>query len=753
MATMLRALALFLGLSMAVPVSAQEAAAPDVATQWRELLAHGTAESVNIASAAIDAVDYSGDGVDGDKCRSHEGALKEAIRQLPVSMMVQRVAMLCAQATGDQAAADRASAALAALAKDAFAQASRGAWAKPVRVVLPGDALALLASAGMTVRYELFEQIRPRPYFPWRIAAVPAGGGQEKLVTFDYVDTMQILDRRSRAYGTPRLRMVYAESTVKGLADLGVTGAIDNLAIVAASQSATVAEKVRALRTAAAQGGLQSIYLWMLVCKSGDTPNCTDGLIDALLPLAEARQGYPMVLLATAYAQGIGVKADQTAAEAMLDAADRVMEGHRAASVFADTYSTLGADSPFPDFLRRRLLVARDAGNEVAGIQLIANDMQAKDDAYVLSADDERRLADPANNGLGKGLAVLALWYRERDQGKYEDYLQRAADAGDADSLSTLAFRQRGNQGTEPLPPAAEALFERSANGGDPYAMRYLAYLAMVAGKWERAEDWILLAAVDNDVNAMFLLAGLWAGGHEGMSGTPERANAILENLAENKKYGARARRMLANNAVQGRGMAKDLERARRWLEQDADAGDAESQADLGMGYLSGRFGRADEAKGRKWMERAVAANLTSAFTAYGYWLLNEANGAGDSAYGLKLMRRAADEDDETGLNNLAWELCVSRNPQVHNPEEGLAYSRKLEKHPNLDPSVIDTVAACEAAAGHFERAIELQRRVVEFIGKRPESDRDSLAEMQARLALYQAGKPYLKEDATPDAP
>ena len=64
-----------------------------------------------------------------------------------VSFAVQRAVLLCAEATGDQAAAERATTTIAALARQAFRDADRGAWPRPVRIVAPADAYALLASA------------------------------------------------------------------------------------------------------------------------------------------------------------------------------------------------------------------------------------------------------------------------------------------------------------------------------------------------------------------------------------------------------------------------------------------------------------------------------------------------------------------------------------------------------------------------------------------------------------------------------
>lgn len=738
-------LALALGALGAQPALAQQAEGPDVAAQWRELLAHGTIEAASAASNAVEAVGYTRDGVDADKCRAHSGELAEALRQVPVSMLVQHAAMRCAEATGDRAAADRASDALAALARDAFAQASRGAWPKPVRIVLPGDAYVLLASAGMQVRYELYANVRAAPYFPWMIAATPRGGGQEKVINFDYVDTLQALDRKDEAYGTPRLRLQYVNSFVAQEAGLGELRGIDIKAVIAAAQADTPQLKVAALRDAAARGGINSAATWLAVCALKPYPNCADGLVDALLPQAEARHAYPMTLLAMAYAEGVGVAADQKAAESMLDAADRIWERRGATTAYADIRDVIHPDGVLPPFLRQRLLAARDAGNAAAGVELITSDMQARGKEYVLSAADEARLADPANNGSGRGLLVLSQWYEGRDKDKSEAYLKQAAAADNPEALRVLAYRLRQQQGS--APPSAEALawFERAANAGDTGAMVYRGLLAWMDGSPRRAEDWVLPAVAAGDVNAMFFLGDLWTAGYEGMSGTAEKAAAFYEQLATSEAYGARARRELAQLALRGKGVDKDPARARALLTRDAEAGDSDSQTMLGGILLEGGFGRREEDSGRKWLERAVAADSVDAMTYYGLWLVNEGTRPGDRARGVELSRKAADRDDEAAINNAAWILCVSPYPQVRDPAAGLVYSKKLEARPEISAGTIDTVAACEAAAGHYARAVELQQRVVETMRKQPKVDQTSLDDMLARLALYRAGKPYVE--------
>lgn len=739
------ALAMALGVGACAPAFALGDAAADAAVKWEAFLAKATPDDVSAAMDAIEAVGYTLDAVDADKCRAQAAGLKQARVRVPVSLAVQRASLLCAEATGDHAAADRATAEIAALVRLAFDDADRGAWPRPVRIVAPADAYALLASAGLEFRYEMYSQLRPSPYFPLLIAARRADGGVEKMLQFDYVDVLQAIDREDPSHGTPRLRMVYANSFVDAAAKREELSALDLKATLDALSKDGAAAQIDALRDVVAQGGLHAASTWLGICVRAPSAGCGDGLIDGLLPLAEDRQALPMMLLATAYLEGIGVARDQASAEAMLDAADRVWERRGASPAFAEMQAVLHPEQPLAPFLRKRLEASRDAGNPAAAVLMLAMDMAGK---TALASADEALLARPEHNSTGQGLMRLAGWYESRDKAKSDTYLQRAADAGNPGAVRILAMRLREAEAGRPPSEETRRRMEQAANDGDTMAMRYLAYQSYMQGNIRRAEDWLVPAAVRSDVDGLFFLASLWSRGYEGLSGGPAEAVDIYRPLAEDATYGARARRELAKLALDGRGMDKNPTQAKAWLTQDAEAGDVESQVFLGGMLLTGGLGKADETAGRKWMERAVAANSVEAMNQYGLWLHNHGTRSGDRARGAQLSRQAADRGDIEALNNAAWMLCVSKYDEVRKPADGMAYARQLEAIPDIGPGTVDTVAACHAAVGDFARAADLQQRVVDAVRKLPESDRDSLGRMEARLALFRAGKPYIEEPA-----
>jgi tetratricopeptide (TPR) repeat protein len=64
------------------------------------------------------------------------------------------------------------------------------------------------------------------------------------------------------------------------------------------------------------------------------------------------------------------------------------------------------------------------------------------------------------------------------------------------------------------------------------------------------------------------------------------------------------------------------------------------------------------------------------------------------------------------------------------------------------EPHVLDTLAAACAEAGDHDAAVKWQERVIEMTRQQPCPDRAALEEQRARLALYQAKKPYQSKSA-----
>src|SRR5690606_25545742 len=129
-------------------------------------------------------------------------------------------------------------------------------------------------------------------------------------------------------------------------------------------------------------------------------------------------------------------------------------------------------------------------------------------------------------------------------------------------------------------------------------------------GKWADARNWILGSVLNYDVESVLELAQMMEWERPGAGGTAAEAIETYRNVAEAgiAEFSAEARRRLAGMAAAGRGMDKDPAQAEAWLRQDAEAGDMESAAMLGLGHLRGTVGDGDEATGREWIDKALAA-------------------------------------------------------------------------------------------------------------------------------------------------
>ncbi len=714
----------------------------DTPAAWQQFLASADANQVFAAYEVLDQVGYIVDSVDADACHTHAKALREAIAVAPVGIALRRAGLLCAEASGDNAEADRELAALAALSKYALRESPDGAWRKPIRVLQPNDIYALTKTLGYTFRYEYYQQIHPTRYFPITVAVWDAEKKVERHLPFDYIDVLVTIDRQSEYFGFPYHHNVFADAYIKGQAKANESMALDTQAVEQAFTADKLTEQLMHLREGARVGGLQSLKNWIVLCASHrQQQDCADGLVDDLLPLAEQEHALPMTLLALAYAEGIGLKQDAATAETLLNAADKRWYRHGASVAYVDLSRQMHAGK-WDAAMQQRLVSAVAAGNPDAEAVLVA--IRVADDSKApLSNEQIAILQKPIHNGLGKGYAVLVDHYRAMGQNvDTEASLIAAAQSGFPIAQRQYAFSVLNHASDAGKRVMAQEMIKQAALGGDAPAMRFMGFQASRSSDWKTASKWLLAAASAADMGAMLDMAEMMEAERPGFEGKLPLAVKVYRDLAEGGV--ADARRRLARMAMDGRGMDKNPAQAKQWLLLDADKGDAESQLHLGAALLNGEFGKPDETEGLRWLNKAIDAGSLDAKYEYANWLYDTKNTPESREHALRILREADAADNTKISNNLAWMLCVSAYDNIRDPASGLEVAKRMEQHADLPAGELDTVAACYAATGDFKRAIALQQQAMDGL------PRDTAGKIQGgntiadRLALYKSGKAYV---------
>lgn len=722
--------------------------AADPAGVWTRFLANAKLGEAYAGYDLMDEVGYTHDAVDADACRDRAARLREAVAAVPVSVALHRVAMMCADAIGDEAWAEGEAKALAALSKHALAAHGDGTWRAPIRVLAPRDVYALLGILGYEFRYEYYRKPRAQRHLPLTVAGWDAEAGVERHLSFDFIDATYTINRADAFSGYPIQRAVLVNAFHDGQNKGGDPIGADMIAVREAYADVDPARRVARLREGGAHGGLSSLLQWMMQCGHARAPDCGDGLIDALLPLAEREQALPMTLLAFAHAEGMGIARDQKAAEALLDAADRRWHA-RGASVMFASLEALARKGRIGAFADARLQRAIEAGHPDAEALRISLRLLA-DPRTRLSAQDIAVLERPSSNGLGVGHALLVEYYTLNARSRDADTARRrAADAGHAASQRDLALRALREGGERAPASAWRPLLESAAHGGDALATRTLSAIARREQRWQAAEAWLLGAVDDGDAQAQYDLGALYETGHRDVTGSLAEAIAIYESLADIREdQGNEARRRLAAFAAEGRGMKRNLRRVRSLLTPDAERGVAESQSMLGALLVHHGESADDSAEGERWFQRAIDAGYDGARNDYALWLHARQDGTAEHRRRALALLRAVEPGSSQYrpvLNNLAWLLCVSAHADTRDPAAGMTAARELERSGDLPPSWLDTVAACHAANGDPAAAVRLQQRAIDGLPKGPDGKPQGSQGMFDRLALYRAGKPYVE--------
>jgi Flp pilus assembly protein TadD len=214
------------------------------------------------------------------------------------------------------------------------------------------------------------------------------------------------------------------------------------------------------------------------------------------------------------------------------------------------------------------------------------------------------------------------------------------------------------------------------------------------------------------------------------------RLTQALELASESNRPRLHAR--LARAFIVQGDVEKGLLHYRKAVE--LDPGLTEAHANLGFALMrAGRPAQAEQS-----LIRARELGLESPELEAGLGQLAMEDRRWDEAISHLRTARELGSDSTTVDNNLAWLLATNPSPAGREPQEALRIARELVQSADAPhPVLLDTLAAALAAAGRFDEAIEAASRAVSLA--RSESDGESAASIESRLALYRAGQPYVE--------
>jgi tetratricopeptide (TPR) repeat protein len=102
--------------------------------------------------------------------------------------------------------------------------------------------------------------------------------------------------------------------------------------------------------------------------------------------------------------------------------------------------------------------------------------------------------------------------------------------------------------------------------------------------------------------------------------------------------------------------------------------------------------------------------------------------------------------------NFLGWALATNPDPKMLDPETAMVFAKRAaEMTKEKDPLSLDTLAAAQAAGGHYKEAVQLAQDAIKLAnsqGTKPLADAVS-----RRLQLYQQEKPYRCDPNDNDRP
>lgn len=710
---------------------------------WEAFLASARTEDVQQSMAVLDTVFGESGEVEAQLCAQQRTTLDKALATVPVSVGLWYAAMECAQATGDEAAEERAFSAFAALSKHALdGNPEPYRPGNPIPIVGEIDAWLLLMALGYEPSYAWYDVQETGPHMNLRISAFDSEASREHLLRFDAVGTWQRILLRDGGEVTPSFVLSFKRGMLmqdEASAGPAAGAARRMLQLLADTDAKSLPGQLAQL---AGEGDFAAARLLFLGCIANAQKDCAEATVDALLGFAELELAVPTAMLAIAHAEGLGVSRDRKAAQQLLDRADQRLGEHRASLLMAEEWIMAASDSALPRLLATRLANLAKAGNSAASELLLLEELRQL---------GERK---PTQRKLDR-LQRAATAVDPRVRGLYGALRYRAGDPAGL-SLVRAAF----NEGEPRSARAYIAIVEKQLNpgaaeddllaahrivglGGEPKSSMRVAELHLASGRKALAQQWFSSAFMQGMPEAGYQAAELALAGGPGVQGGPRQAAAVLEAVLASTSH-LPSRRLLAELLLDGEeGLDANPARAATLLRQSIAAGDDEARRMLADAVLRGRIEAAEGEEPVRVLRAAVERGDSEAMDNLAMHI-RSGRIEGDPREAIELWKQASEAGLVRARNNLAWHLCTIDDPAQRDTAAGLLEARAMLKLGELAGSFLDTVWTCHANAGERQAAIEGQKALIESL-RADGVSAEVLAYFEDKLGYFERGELFLE--------
>jgi TPR repeat protein len=680
-------------------------------------------------------------------CRTHRAGLEHYLDRLPVDLGYWRTARDCAKLLDDRAWVLQSQNALDQLVSYAVDNGrGQDPW-NPAPILHAWDILALTEEQDKSVKWMRYLSLESVRHFLVEASVVDARG-RENREYFDLLDAMLRLNSNDPAlnYPGPRRTMMFGqmEADVFDGDLLALTGYL-NIDLESGEVSPIAARRAlqRTWEFGLPGGGVSLAELCLGLAEANCEAELIEEVIEALIEL-EIAEGWALKAASVLMANGFDLD-DPVVAEA-LEQAGQLSAPHRMAYYLADILPSEPDEPDSPQFAAAETLLQRAAelGHRSASMRL-AMPLLASDDE-----DEQSRglaLLDQAVDGgvpfalHAKGVLTGFLTPEGRA------LIRRAAEKNEPQSqfLLGLSASYSDADGNE---ESLRFHFRQAGLGGHVESMRLLAqhYLTGEATEDDirEAEAWLLSGWMFNDAESAAWLAALNVI-HPELN--PELVDPGLETtLGLIGDFGPEMGMMVSQVLTNVEPFNQYPSRTIALLKELSAVGIAEASLELGDRYRYGEAVEPDLMAAQQWYELAFEQGSAEAMYVLAGMQLGALSAPDDA---LDSFAIAADQQHDWASNDLAYLLCTGQSGAKRDPARGLRIiSALFDRTESPHHYQYSTLAACQAAAGDFDLALDNHRHALEQTQLLEPQATDIHSEMRYRLTLYESGLPYIWQPA-----